>query len=408
MPHDLHKPTTHKLIQYVLKNSLGRGLSGLRKKLYSRKPSYPGRILLFSFHGIGDAVMQTPLITRIKEKYPGSHITVVVTIKTHPVFRNNPNVDECLVYEHGGNNGVTLSECSKTLRLMLCGKRYDLALLDATGKLRGKLLAILFGARYIITDGAAEPESNFLADEVLHCAKTLHRVERNVSILKNSVMGYEDDDLDNLLLYVPYTVQEEQTAEYFFRNQGIKPGKKIIALHPGSGRFFGFHKRWPHRQYLELVNRLSEIYPNEYIMVFKGPGELDLDYSEFAEKGCLIAEKFSLLEVAALIQRASVFVGNDSGLAHLAASRNIPVVGIFGPTDEHEVRPYSKKVQVICQALDCRPCWGSKEYLQACNEEINCLASLKINAVMDGLQSCLNSIEAEKSIEPIAQKRALE
>ncbi len=334
--------------------------------------------------------MQTPLITRIKQKYPGAHLTVLVTTKTHPVFRNNPHVDECLAYKHGGYHGITLAECFKTLRIMFCGKRYDLALLDANGKLRGKLLAILLGARYIITDGAAEPESNFLADEVLPCEKTLHLVERNVSILKNSVIGYEDVALNNLQLYVPYTDQEEQTAEKFFREQGIKPGKKVIALHTGSGRFFGFHKRWPHQRYLELVDRLREAYPNDYIMVFKGPGELEHDYSVFAEKGCLIVERFSLLEVAALLQRASVFIGNDSGLGHLAASRNVPVVAIFGPTDENEVRPYGNQVHIVCQSLDCRPCWGRKEYLQECNEKIECLASIKTTTVMDVIQTCLN------------------
>ncbi len=374
----------------VLKSTLGQFAMQIRKSRYARKPPCPKRILVFSFHGIGDAILQTPKISLIRKIYPGSHITLAATENVIEAFSNNPHINECLTYKHGGFQGVSLAECLTTLQLVLFKRNYDLALLDSSsGKLRGNLLAVLLGARYIVSDGIAAPENNFLADEIVTYDERLHQAERNAAILNNSVSGYYPPNFADIELSVLISGQEQHRAEIFFKSREIDPDRKVIILHPGSGNRLGIHKRWPIKKYLELLDRLKERFPGYSVLVIKGPHEDEINYKYFAEKECVIIENFTLLEVAAIIRRASVFVGNDSGIAHLAASQNIPIVSIFGPTDEKLIRPYGKQVYVVRRQMECAPCWGGPGYLQACNKKIGCLADLEATAVLGAVQACL-------------------
>ncbi len=383
-------------IRYLLGSRIARLAIRARQALYGRKPVNPGRILLISIFGIGDAIMQTPAIGLLRKRFPAARITVVTRKFNREVFVHDPNIDEILLYDLSNFGSISFQELIRTLKIMLFSKGHDLALLDVTGgKLRGKIAAILFGARYIIADGLTAPESNFLADELIVCREKLHFVERNVSILEDSVGGFDSVSLSSLSTGVICTDRERKAAEGFLRRHLIDPQATIAAIHVGSGGTLSIHKRWPIERFLELTTGLMEIFPGWRIILFRGPGERKIDFTPFSERGCVLAEDFTLLEIAALLQRASIFIGNDSGLAHLAASQDVPSVVLFGPTDEREVRPYGNHVSVVCRPMDCRPCWELPGYLQACHGRVDCLASLETEVVLDAVSSLM-----KKSLKP--------
>lgn len=379
-----------RLVRRFLRSRIARLGIRLRKSLYARKPVNPRRILLFSVFGIGDALMQTPEIELLKKRFPESLITVVARRKNLEVFVHNQAVDEILLCHNHDFKGQALLEFWLNLKSICFSRGYDLALLDvAGGKLRGKVAAILFGARYIISDGLSAPEGNSLADELVFCGEGLHWVERNAALLENSVTGFESVPFTSLKPSIKFTNREIRTADEFFRLHHIDPNERVIACHVGSGGNLGIHKRWPLKRFLDLASGLKMLYPGGRIIVFKGPGEDVIDFKPFVEEGCIIAEGFTLLEVTALLRRATLFIGNDSGLAHLAASQDVPSVVLFGPTDEREVRPYGKHVRVVCRPMECRPCWGRKDYLQACGRGVDCLGLLDTDAVLRAVQHCL-------------------
>ena len=389
MKNVLDESSVFRFVRYLLRSRIVHFAIRARQAIYGRKPVNPERILLISIFGIGDAIMQTPAIELLRMRYPSAHLTVATRKNNREVFVHNPNVDEIFLYHLAGLRRISFKELVLTLKIMLCSEGYDLALLDVTGAtIRGKIAAILFGSRYIVADGLTAPESNFLADELVVCGEGLHVVERNVSILENFGGGVESILLNSLRPRVIYTDREREVAEEFLCRHRIEPQAPVVAIHVGSGGTLGIHKRWPIESFLELEAGLMEIFPGGRIILFRGPGESDIDFAPFTEKGCILVENFTLLEIAALLHRASIFIGNDSGLAHLAASQDVPSVVLFGPTDEQEVRPYGKHVSVVCRSMDCQPCWGLPGYLQACQGKVDCLESLETEVVLGAVRNC--------------------
>lgn len=122
----------------------------------------------------------------------------------------------------------------------------------------------------------------------------------------------------------------------------------IVAIHPGSG---SMAKRWPLKNYLELASRIMAD-GDAFILIFSGPAEDGLFQEEvdaFA-RGRLGVVHFAwpeLIALAALIDRSSLFIGNDSGVSHLAAALGRPVLTLFGPTDHRIWAPVGLKTEVI-------------------------------------------------------------
>jgi len=116
---------------------------------------------------------------------------------------------------------------------------------------------------------------------------------------------------------------------------GLKPGTRLVAIHPGSG---GESKNWPKESWAELGRRLTGAVPGLALLIIEG--EADTEPAQFlvdAWKGLphLRARWLPLPILAALLREASLFLGHDSGVTHLAAAarRDLPVIALFGPTD---------------------------------------------------------------------------
>ncbi|MBI3329685.1 MAG: glycosyltransferase family 9 protein [Nitrospinae bacterium] len=140
---------------------------------------------------------------------------------------------------------------------------------------------------------------------------------------------------------------EHALVQPFFAVHGIDPSHdRLAVLHPGSG---SETKRWPVERYAALARELAY---REHVLIVIIVG--------YAERALvprllpllhgvkpLVAENWPLLHTAALIAHAAVFIGNDSGLTHLAAVLGNPTVAIFGPTDPEIWGPRGKAVTIV-------------------------------------------------------------
>ncbi|MDA0321342.1 MAG: glycosyltransferase family 9 protein [Verrucomicrobia bacterium] len=124
-------------------------------------------------------------------------------------------------------------------------------------------------------------------------------------------------------------------------------GDGVVLIHPGSG---SPRKNWPLESYLKLARSLSET--AGFSAVFSvGEADHDLE-SALASAGVALLKGLSLVELAAVLVHARGYVGNDSGITHLAAAANVPVIAIFGPTDPATWAPRSPNVHVITASGD--------------------------------------------------------
>lgn len=132
-------------------------------------------------------------------------------------------------------------------------------------------------------------------------------------------------------------------AEKIWRRERWEEGA-VVAVHPGSS---GQRKCWPLARYLALTRELLD--RGIRVLLLCGPADRDIAHAlgERLPAGAVLAEPHKLWELAGLLQRADLFVGNDSGPGHMAASVGTPTVSLFGPTDPDLWRPIGHRCRVL-------------------------------------------------------------
>jgi ADP-heptose:LPS heptosyltransferase len=127
-------------------------------------------------------------------------------------------------------------------------------------------------------------------------------------------------------------------------------GTRII-VHPGSG---SVRKRWPLDRFLELAEVIERRGLRPQFVC--GPAESDLD-AEISNRNRQVHRFSELTDLVAWLKTAGGYIGNDSGISHLAAFLGLPSVVIFGPADPKRWKPPGPRVQIVRPALDCEPCF---------------------------------------------------
>jgi len=170
-----------------------------------------------------------------------------------------------------------------------------------------------------------------------------------------------------------------------FIDKNIKRYKnKLIGIHPGSSKFKNHtNRRLPKEKFLELTNTLDDF----YFFIFSGEDEkdeADFIYSNSKSNNVIKVEGKSIREVASIMKYLNIFVSNDSGLMHLAATMGIPVVGIFGPTNPNWIHPWGVKYQIVQTNLECSPCFYYSPRPLECKlrEKFKCLREISVEKII--------------------------
>ena len=302
-------------------------------------------ILVIQTAFVGDVVLSTPLFEAARTRLGAGRVEAVVRPETADLLRNNPHVDDIVVYDkHGGQKGpLELLRLAGRLR----GAAFDAALVPHRS-FRSALLACLAGipARVGFDSSAGKL---LLTERVSY--QSVHEVERNLSLLAS--WGVDTDGIHPLLYPDDH---DRQRADLLIRESGLAPSDKIWGISPGS---VWATKRWLPGRYAELIRRLAEAYGYRSVL-FGSTEDRPLCAHIAAESGVdplNAAGQLSLLQSAALAARCSTVISNDTGMGHVAAAMNTPVIAIFGPTiPAFGFVPHGHGHQVIETPLDCRPC----------------------------------------------------
>jgi len=168
----------------------------------------------------------------------------------------------------------------------------------------------------------------------------------------------------------------QEGAEGFLRERGWEPDG-IIALHPGAG---SRKKAWPPHHFAALGRALA--HKSQRLLIVQGPADeecvqevlMGLDGTS-----CLVARDLPLRELAPLLSCASLFIGNDSGISHLAAALGVRTVTIFGPTDPLVWAPRGEQASWLQGDCACAPCARAKQ--RRCERQ-RCLEQIGVDAVL--------------------------
>jgi heptosyltransferase-2 len=163
-------------------------------------------------------------------------------------------------------------------------------------------------------------------------------------------------------------------------------GIRCIGFAPGAA--YGHAKRWPPRMVADTIVRLSRE-SNVACVIFGAEGdrdsgrEIESSLPPYVRAVNLIG-RTDLRVLAGVISRCAAFVSNDSGAMHLAAALGVPVVAIFGPTDERVTSPLASSVvsdvmmpDVLTHSVFCRPCM-----LRECPIDHRCMTGITVDTVV--------------------------
>ena len=279
----------------------------------------PGRfpILFITSSRIGDAVLSSGLIKRLVDEAPHASFTIAAGPLALPLFRDTPGLERLIPFEKKPMVGHWF-ELWRATR----GRHWGLVC-----DMRGSALARFLRAR---RRAVRKPLSAALGPT--------HKVIEAAHVLR-----IEDEPP------APYLFTSEETeAKADVLTQGEGP---ILALAPAAN-WVG--KTWPAERFAVLAAELlgpSGPMAGGRLMIVGGPGDRmtgEVVRRSMARNRMIdLVGKTDLLTSYACLKRARLFVGNDSGLMHLAAAAGAPTLGLFGPSDDRLYAPWGPKARVL-------------------------------------------------------------
>jgi heptosyltransferase-2 len=356
----------------------------------------PSSFLIINPFGIGDVLFSTPLIRNLKENFPGCRISYLCNRRTEPVLKHNPYIAQTIVYERDEFEALRRSS-----KIAWAKKFFELI-----GQIKAQKAQIVF-------DLSLNSQFGFFSWFAGIRKRLGLDYKRRGRFLTQRVTidGYDDKHvadyyLDVLqLMDIPakrhclevYTDRESKAfADEFIDTRGLKD-KFIVGIAPCGGQAFGpqaYVKRWPKEKFAELIKVLVKEHKAK-IFIFAGSNEKEevADILERAESAgdCYEFTDLSLEKIIALVDKSSLFIGNDTGPLRFANGLDKKIVALFGPVDDtvYGLYPHDpKKHRVIAHDLDCRPCY-QKFRLPKCSYDRRCLKDISVEEVLKAVKALI-------------------
>jgi ADP-heptose:LPS heptosyltransferase len=219
---------------------------------------------------------------------------------------------------------------------------YDLVIVlnTVSHSLTSDLVACMSGAKYVLGSEHLRFKGtsrnffyNFLAP---FRPENRHQSERNLDILR--YIGIKCNDTHE---HLTLTAAEKEWAQVYLQQLGREFNKVLIAIHPGAGKIIN---RWPVAYFANVANRLQREM-NAQLFVTWGYHEAALGLELVKELDCpaLVTTQNDIRKLAALLSQADLFLCNDTGVMHVAAAVDTPLIALFGPTDPGQWKPAGDK-----------------------------------------------------------------
>lgn len=322
-------------------------------------PEAIARVVVRAPNWLGDAVMALPAMAAVRRTFPRSTLTVAAIPSIAPIFQEvtSSAPDEVLVVERRDE--------AKTLR----GGRFDLAVL-LPNSFRSAWIARRAGIPH--RWGVAASGRRWLLTRPMRAVKgKIHQSARYLALM--DALGISGtDDLPRISLTVPTA----DRARSVLAKYGIDPSTTLVGFAPGAA--YGHAKRWPPARVAEVIGRLSERGATSVLVGTVEDRDAGREIESALPAGARVANlmgRTDLRLLAGILERCRAFVSNDSGAMHLAAALGVPVVAIFGPTDERVTAPLGNH-DILLEQVFCRPCM-----LRDCPIDHRCMKRVSVDRV---------------------------
>jgi heptosyltransferase II len=363
----------------------------------------PKKILVRGTNWLGDAVMTTPALIRLREQFRGAQITLLTPEKLRDLWPLHPAVDDILTFN--ANDGLI------AIAGKLRAEKFDLALVLPNSP-RSALEVFLAGIPQRI--GYARPWRNaFLTRTVAARTEAVRMRKRSPAeinaLIANppphssrpapgahqiheylhlaATLGANAAPLPPCLVVTAAEVEE--AIRKFGLLEAVRDGRPVLGLNPGAE--YGPAKRWPAEKFAAAARELSS--RTDCVWVLFG-GKSDLTITSHIQSAIgnpqsaiiNLAGKTSLRELMALLRACRVLLTNDTGPMHVAAALDVPVVVPFGSTSPELTGPGlpgDPRHRLLLPDAPCSPC-----FLRECPIDFRCLNGLAVERVVEAVIRC--------------------
>jgi ADP-heptose:LPS heptosyltransferase len=293
------------------------------------------RIAIYRAGALGDTLLTFPALAALRKQWPGGHITLICRADVHALALASGLADRALSHTLSAwmclfDDGVSPSELA---RETFAGA--DLALVwapDAGGEIASRLRALGVQQALVAEPppqaGSRRPAALQLLDSLapLGLLTPTDLIELSASL---PALRWPQEALD-------------EASKVWKRLQVELAGFPAIAIHPGSG---GARKRWPPSHFAALIRGLRHDYAP---LLIAGPQDAEIVAQVIAEAGATpTVRNLSVAGLAAFLSDCSLYIGNDSGVTHIAGLLGVPTIALFGPTEPALWTPLGTRVVTL-------------------------------------------------------------
>ncbi len=345
----------------------------------------PRHILVSLLSPIGDTLLATPALAALRRRYPDASLTVIVSASNAGILEGNPDVTDRILVPHPGKGAPLLRFAQAMHRLNQTRDKYDLVVSLSAASSFVTLVSGLSANQYKLQS----PPMWWLVGGHSAEYRARHTIDQYLLTIAPLVSPPRSDDDRVPRLYL--TLQDRSAARRLLRAHGLAPTKLLIAMHVA-----------------DVANTLIERFDAHVVLI---GGKVDVPLAEktaalIPHGATVLAGSTPLKVTAALIEEATLFIGNDSAPLHMAAAVGTPSVGIFGPSDWNEFHPVGKtgyQHRVVHSNLACSPCFrflgNDAPWIPNTCYSRACLKAITPQQVMDAATELLAQRDAESDIQ---------
>lgn len=329
-------------------------------------PSTVSTIVVRLTNWVGDCVMNTPFLARLRHFFPGARIVCLGRKHVASLLAPHPDVDEVVVIDDQSAAGraamvARLRELRADLGFLL-PNNIKSAWLFRRGGVKRTVGYARDARRWLLTDPVTLRPEDLAVHEVKYYLRLLHPWETGIPVIPP------------LKLQVPE--KERLEMQEWLRGEGVGERQAVIGVNPAA--FFGTAKRWMPERYAETARRLAEEL-DARVVVTGLPTEKDVaqEVCDLGGAGFINgAGRMSLRQLMAFLACCRLFLTNDSGAMHIAAALGTPLVAVFGSTDWVTTAPIGAHCRIVRVDTPCAPC-----ILRHCPIDHRCMTGVSVDMV---------------------------
>lgn len=316
---------------------------------------------------IGDGIMSLPAIRAFKDHFPDERLVVAAKRYLADIFLNIPEIDEIIPLPDRWTPRSFFSSLREFRR-----RRFDRGILftnSFSSALFFRLAGIGSCAGY-----SRDGRGWLLQERVPLGTDRGHQQYYYLQIIEH-LAGKMSSRAFPATLVV--SASESAWADAWLREQGLTGSIPLLAVSPNAA--YGGAKAWPPDRFRELIRSWGQKRPEAAVLLLGGPAEREniAAVTDGLPGSVLnLAGLLSLRRSIAVLSRCRLFIGNDSGLMHIAAALGLPLVAIFGPTEPGRTAPLASRFRLLHHGADCAPCQHRE-----CPSDHRCMTSVSIDEV---------------------------